>query len=887
MILVDARTNPYVGPRPFTRDELLPARDREILALRRTLISARILLLHSPSGAGKTSLIEAANGLRKAMEDRQFVVYPAIRVHHPPPRELRGEVNRYEFSALRSLTEDGAWTARGLAEYLAIRSSPAGSPDEEEDSAEPERRRRELLIFDQFEEVLTSDPADIEGRAEFFDRLAAVLEDPFRWALFMIREDFLGALAPWAKRLPTHLSAHYRIDLLRPEAARIAIREPALAQGVRFADDAMAHLIEELCRTTVQGLDGQTASQAGSWVEPVHLQVVCRRLWSQLAGDETEVTLTTVQSLGDVDASLAAFYSEQMASVAAICEISERRLRDWVATRLISSRGLRLQVMSDDAGDDEMSRVLAALASAHIVRAEERRGVRWYELAHDRLVEPVRRDNAAWEQANLHPMQLQTQLWQREGERPEYLLGDDALLPAIEWAALNADSLTDREEKFLVRSREQSEYRHRERQAAARLAIAQQQRLLAQFRSVRTLRIVALLLVVLVVAAGALAAVAWMKSEEARRQTEMAMARRDEVNALIKKLSESVAPLLGDLPGTVELQRELYGLIRETLEERADDVLEDPVYLNNRFVQQVNLGKFELAHGTLEAAIADFRAALVLSDAVLRRFPDDPEILRRKSVVLVNLGAAEMRRDETPRARYFFKQAMLLLDPPGRSGPLSEAMERNLAVALQQFGELEVRSGADSLAQSYFQRSLEIAQSLRQRDLDELENWRLLVSAKLRLGWLEAGRGQRGAALEHFLGALSDAEAMRRRLPLNAQVLRDVSLVCDNLGDLTVESDPSMARGYFDRSLEIAEVLARAEPDSTRSKFDLLIAHMQYRQLADEYDERHLVAAQHLLEKSTDQRALAGDPNWERVRQGVAAWERELATARAGRKPEG
>lgn len=878
------RTSPYVGPRPFTRDEVLPAREREILELRRTLISARILLLHSPSGAGKTSLIEAANGLRKAMEDRQFVVYPPIRVHRLPPRELRASVNRYEFSALRSLTEDDAMIGEGLAGYLSQRSSSVAVAEDEE-SAAPERRPRELLIFDQFEEVLTTDPADVEGRSEFFDRLAAVLDDPFRWALFMIREDFLGALAPWAKRLPTHLSAHYRIDLLRPEAARVAIQGPALAQGVRFADDAMAYLIEELCRTTVQGLDGQTASLAGSWVEPVHLQVVCRRLWSQLAADETEVTLATVQALGDVDASLSAFYSEQVASVAVACEISERRLRDWIATRLISVRGLRLQVMSDEAGDDEMSSVLAALASAHIVRAEERRGVRWYELAHDRLVEPVRRDNAAWEQANLHPMQLQAQLWQREAERPEYLLGDDALLPAIQWAARNADSLTDREEKFLVRSREQSEYRNREQLAATRLAIAQQQRLLIQLRSLRTLRVVALLLVGLVVAAGVLAVVAWTKSEEARRQTEIAIARRDDVNALIKKLSESIAPLLDDLPGTMELQKELYGLVRETLAERADDAIEDPVHLNNRFVQQVNLGKFELSHGTLDDAIVDFRTALELSDAVLRQFPDDQDTLQRKSVVLVNLGAAEMRRDQTPQARYFFMKAMALLDPPGRTAPLSKAMERNLAVALQQFGELEVRSGALAEAEGYFLRSLEIAQSLVQRDADGFENGRLVVGAKLRLGWLETRRSRPDAAQEYFRRALSDAEAMHRRLPLNAQLLRDVSLACDNLGESLVASDPTAARGYFGRSLEIADVLARAEPDSVRSTFDLLIAHMQYRQLEDEIDVVHLVAAQQLLAQITSREAM-GDPNWERARDDVVAWEQALASARAGQTPE-
>ena len=47
------RSNPYPGPRPFQRGEKLYGREREITEL--YLLSAeRIVLLHSPSGAGET-----------------------------------------------------------------------------------------------------------------------------------------------------------------------------------------------------------------------------------------------------------------------------------------------------------------------------------------------------------------------------------------------------------------------------------------------------------------------------------------------------------------------------------------------------------------------------------------------------------------------------------------------------------------------------------------------------------------------------------------------------------------------------------------------------------------------------------------------------------------
>lgn len=52
-------TNPYPGPRPFQRGERLYGREREITELFYLLSAERIVLLHSPSGAGKTSLVDA------------------------------------------------------------------------------------------------------------------------------------------------------------------------------------------------------------------------------------------------------------------------------------------------------------------------------------------------------------------------------------------------------------------------------------------------------------------------------------------------------------------------------------------------------------------------------------------------------------------------------------------------------------------------------------------------------------------------------------------------------------------------------------------------------------------------------------------------------------
>ncbi len=100
--------NPYIGPRPFRTGETLHGRNREILELLDLLIAERIVLLYSPSGAGKTSLIQA--GLIPELEREAFRVLPVIRVSSEPPPDVVADVpsgwNRYVLSALLSL-EDG------------------------------------------------------------------------------------------------------------------------------------------------------------------------------------------------------------------------------------------------------------------------------------------------------------------------------------------------------------------------------------------------------------------------------------------------------------------------------------------------------------------------------------------------------------------------------------------------------------------------------------------------------------------------------------------------------------------------------------------------------------------------------------------------------------
>ena len=242
--------NPYVGPRSLHYGENIFGREREARQLVELLIAERIVLLYSPSGAGKTSLIEAA--LIRAIE-RRFQILPVMRVSQEAVGEVR-PANRYVFSALLSLERDFPSNPISLDELGRMTFGDYLSRRE----AERAEKRAALLIFDQFEEILTVDPMKPDEKTEFFNQVGDAMRDLKRWALFSMREDHVAALDPYLRLIPTRLKATFRLDLLNVAGARAAIEEPARSMGVTFTPEATGKLVDDLREVLVRSGAGTT-----------------------------------------------------------------------------------------------------------------------------------------------------------------------------------------------------------------------------------------------------------------------------------------------------------------------------------------------------------------------------------------------------------------------------------------------------------------------------------------------------------------------------------------------------------------------------------------------------------------------------------------------------
>lgn len=464
--------NPYVGPEAVRAGQPLFGRDRELEELADLLVSRRIVLLYAPSGAGKTSLVQAAL-IQELQRRHHFDVLPLVNLRYvsdAPGLAPGGCVNRYVLSVQHSLERcfpvaerwpDAALDRIELDAYLRQhrqRRVPASVPGP--------RQAPELFVFDQFEEIFTLDPVDGDRKRALFRQLGRALggdlsvapEASARWALFVMREDHIAELDDYRELIPTGLQSTYRMNLLGYEEAATAIAGPAEAQGVEFTAAAVRKLVDDLRTVRVQRPDRTIGTALHDYVEPVQLQVVCQLLWDKtVTRDHPRITEDDLRGAGPegaaaaaaVDAALAVYFEQQIAKVAAGTGIKERVIRDWVERELISASRVRSLVLLTGEGDRAVNdQAIRALIDAHLLRYDRRGDREWVELAHDRLIDPVLKSNRIWRnQHPLPPLQRQASAWVDAGWPAGLLLRGRALEEAGAWARQHQAELepTDRE----------------------------------------------------------------------------------------------------------------------------------------------------------------------------------------------------------------------------------------------------------------------------------------------------------------------------------------------------------------------------------------------------------------------------------------------------------
>ncbi|MCA9178966.1 MAG: hypothetical protein KDB14_31095 [Planctomycetales bacterium] len=399
------RIEPYPGPSPFQERDAYRFFGRETKAAEivSRVISNRVVLVHAPSGAGKTSLLNTR--VVPQLKEAGCRVLPPTRFRGP---KLSAQIdNPFMYQALTAWDPtSNACPNRTLSEFLAERF-----PDEDE--FEPI-----VAIFDQFEELFTFYGEAWRKRKDLFCQFRDALDrNRSLRLLLLIREDFTAKLARFAPVLPDRLSIRIELDRLGEQPALDAICGPLERTKRRFAPGVAESLVQTLMR-----VEDQEESDS-EFVEPVQLQVVCHKLWEDLdererAGEEIlEITRDALGDATSLTKALGEYYDKCLASAIVGTSVSEGRLRTWFDNYLITpshTKGVVLQE-GEMVGDLPVE-IAKSLESHYLLRSEPRGGHRLFELSHDRFVSAILDSNA----------KFQRQLVEQAGKKYQKLLAKSA-----------------------------------------------------------------------------------------------------------------------------------------------------------------------------------------------------------------------------------------------------------------------------------------------------------------------------------------------------------------------------------------------------------------------------------------------------------------------------
>jgi WD40 repeat protein len=368
---------PYRGIQPFRYVDhaIFLAREEETEDLLDLVTIYRGVLVYGASGDGKSSLINAgllpAVGRRRLRPER-------VRVQPRHGEEIvveRIEMTEDEGEHLPSmLAPEGDDAARIVMSVQAF----------EDRVREVCASERPLLIFDQFEEIITlfEQQQDAVGvQRDVVEMLVRLLHEPLAVKLlFVFREDYLGKVKHLLAAAPELIDQALRLEPLSMDVLPTIIRGPFDRHPGHFARELDPELAERVCNALAQRF--ASADLSLSEVETVAL-----RLWQS---DDPQTLLDTrgVQGILEdyLGEALDAFSSDLRAAAIALLA----QMVTSAGTRNVSTAEDLIQRAREENPDLPPELLAEALdrleRESRLIRREHRRDIYLYEITSEFLV---------------------------------------------------------------------------------------------------------------------------------------------------------------------------------------------------------------------------------------------------------------------------------------------------------------------------------------------------------------------------------------------------------------------------------------------------------------------------------------------------------------------
>jgi WD40 repeat protein/predicted Ser/Thr protein kinase len=444
--VADEERSPYPGLRSFTESEaaVFFGREVEVESLWARLRARPLLAVIGASGAGKTSFVRA--GVLPARPKGWGAVAcapgsaPLVMLGQALAPELAGDPE-----ALRQLVrfDDPAIAFAAMSRWR-------------------QRQGNALLVVDQFEELFTLNPPEVQQR--FAGLLGRLASEAGVHVLLSLRDDFL-------MRCHEHPDLSPVFSDLTPlgpptgEELRRALVEPAARRGVRFEDDA---LVDELM--------GAVRGERGAL--PL-LAFAMARLWERRDRQRRILTRASYEQIGGVAGCLAQHAEATIEQIGpegqAIVRDLFRSLVTADGTRAVMDRAELVSASSDrGAAEDVLGRLIAArLLTSYEVPARGGAATtrQCVEIVHESLLGAWPR-LVQWQAQDTEGALFRDQLrraarlWQERGRPPELLWTGRSYREFALWRERYPAALTAVEEGFAAAMSELAQRSRRRRRHA-------------------------------------------------------------------------------------------------------------------------------------------------------------------------------------------------------------------------------------------------------------------------------------------------------------------------------------------------------------------------------------------------------------------------------------
>ena len=317
-------------------------------------------------------------------------------------------------------------------------------------------------------------------------------------------------------------------------------------------------------------------------------------------------------------------------------------------------------------------------------------------------------------------------------------------------------------------------------------------------------------------------------------------------------LSRSLGPLWeelvesGRLPTVTDVERMGIPLLEYALHEsrlndaEAVDRVISEAHLPPSPVRGIWLrlrGELARLLGRFPDAEAAFDEAMRLGESLLQQTPKSLRAKRNLSVTLGEYAVFLGERGRRGDAEFQFsllQRSQRLMQQILDESPESGNAARDVSVSLDRLGDFLAERGKPGDAERalrHYERSLELSERLLAANPSSGRAARDVSVSLNRLGDFLTRRGRPGdaeAAMGHHVRSLAVDERLLAANPESGQAARDVSVSLNKLGDFLSArgkpGDAEAAQGNYERSLEVAERLWSANPESGQAARDLSVS---------------------------------------------------------------